>query len=358
MKSQRGSQSRRGIALIIVMVAIFVLSVLIGAFAYSMKVETKLAMNANQESDLIWLGRSGVEFARWVLVQQTAVPGEPYDALNQKWAGGTGTLAASNSPLAAVSLQNYQIGDGTVSIRITDNERKFNINQANEQILQRVLTAVGVDAGEIPAITASIIDWIDPDDVTHVNGAESDHYESLVPPYSAKNRPMDDLSELLLVRGVTLDMYWGSASSNHIVAAFQPVDRWGRPMEAPVYPMGFVDVFTPLSNGRINVNTASAQTLQIIPLVDESGAAQIVQQRAGPDGVDGTEDDLPFRSPGEAGMIVNQAVAQQCTQFGTVRSSVFEVVVEATLGNYRKTFHATLARTPPRDVQILSFRWE
>jgi len=39
--------SKRGIALIVVMIAVFVLSVLAGAFAYSMKVESKLAMNAN-----------------------------------------------------------------------------------------------------------------------------------------------------------------------------------------------------------------------------------------------------------------------------------------------------------------------
>ena len=44
-----------------VMIAIFVLSVLVGAFAYSMKVETKLAMNANQETESTWSdGRSGV----------------------------------------------------------------------------------------------------------------------------------------------------------------------------------------------------------------------------------------------------------------------------------------------------------
>lgn len=358
MKCAQPRQKPRGIALIIVMVAIFVLSVLIGGFAYSMKVETKLAMNANQESDLIWLGRSGVEFARWVLVQQTSVPGEPYDALNQKWAGGTGTLATSNSPLAGVSLENYQIGKGVVSIRIIDNERKFNINQVSDELLQRALTAVGIDAGEIPGISASIIDWIDADDVTRVNGTESDYYESLPTPYLAKNRPMDDLSELLLVRGVMLDMYWGSASTNHLAAAFQQVDRWGRPVASPVYPIGLVEVFTALSNGRINVNTASAQTLQIIPFVDESGAARIVQQRAGPDGVDGTEDDLPFRNPGEAGMLLNDAVAQQFSRYGTTRSSVFEVVVDAALGDYRRTFYATLARVPPRDVQVLSFRWE
>ncbi len=54
----------RGIALIIVMIAIFVLSVMAAIFATSMKVETKLAQNADHDQQLLWLGRSGVELAR------------------------------------------------------------------------------------------------------------------------------------------------------------------------------------------------------------------------------------------------------------------------------------------------------
>jgi len=42
-------KSQEAIALVVVMIAIFVLSILAGAFAYAMKVETKLAMNAQKE---------------------------------------------------------------------------------------------------------------------------------------------------------------------------------------------------------------------------------------------------------------------------------------------------------------------
>ena len=59
-----------GVALVIVMIAIFVLSMLVAALAYSMKVETKLAMTANNEAALTWLGRSGVELARYAVAQQ------------------------------------------------------------------------------------------------------------------------------------------------------------------------------------------------------------------------------------------------------------------------------------------------
>src|ERR1035437_581196 len=76
-------RSERGIALIIVMISIVVLTILAAGFAYSMKVETKLARNANSEAELEWLGRSGVEYARWVLANSLLDPTQPYDSLDQ-----------------------------------------------------------------------------------------------------------------------------------------------------------------------------------------------------------------------------------------------------------------------------------
>ena len=74
MKISRSNQ-HDGIALIIVMIAILVLSIMAAGFAYSMKVETKLAQNAENEEQLLWLGRSGVELARWVLASKQRLPG-------------------------------------------------------------------------------------------------------------------------------------------------------------------------------------------------------------------------------------------------------------------------------------------
>src|ERR1700751_5740426 len=94
------SISESGIALVIVMISIFVLTILAGGFAYSMKVETRLAHNANSETELEWLGRSGIEKARWILGEQLKIAQEPYDGLDQVWAGGAGGIGTSNSALA------------------------------------------------------------------------------------------------------------------------------------------------------------------------------------------------------------------------------------------------------------------
>ena len=56
-----------------------------------------------------------------------------------------------------------------------------------------------------------------------MGGAESDYYQSLDPPYYAKNGPIDELSELLLIKGIrdAPELYWGSDATNHISPILQ-----------------------------------------------------------------------------------------------------------------------------------------
>src|SRR6185295_15734557 len=200
-----------GIALIIVMISIFVLTILAAGFAYSMRVETKLAQHANNETELQILGRSGVAYARWVLALQGTCPMEPYDALNQPWATGSPSgLCATNGGLMDVR-QEVQLGHGSFTWKMTDLERKWNINAANEFLLQQALLLEGVDPSEMTPIINSILDWIDPDDNARIQGNETEYYQTQEPPYAAKNGPIDDLSELLLIRGITPELYWGAS---------------------------------------------------------------------------------------------------------------------------------------------------
>ncbi len=351
MKIRPGHNSG-GFALIIALIAILVLSALAVAFALSMRVETRLAFNANSETQLYWLGRSGVELARWVLAQENC----PYDSLNQVWAGGAGSDCETNGPLAGFSLSNYPAGGGTILVKIVDLERKANINTANSSEIQQALTLMGVDANDISVVSDSIQDWIGPAGPPRVAGAESDYYQGLEPPYCAKNAPIDDLSELLLVRGVTPEMYYGGSATNHPPAAFQHKLGLGTaPGEAPSYPFGLKDVFTPVSNGRININTADANVLQLLPGVDAAIADNIIKLRAGPDGVDGTEDDTPFQN---AGALVSAGAPGQAAGLVTTKSSTFEVHVTAQIGIQTREYVAIVFRNSPADIQVLSFYWK
>jgi hypothetical protein len=366
--------STRGIALIIVLIVIVVLGILAGGFAYSMKVETTLARHASFSSELDWLGRAGVEVAKWVLSQSSMGPNGQVDSLKQKWAGGPGE---TNDILASIDLKNYQIYTpegtlrGTLSIDIIDLDRKFNINAAANDplILQQALTLVGVDAGSFATIVGSIQDWCDRDEDPHMSGTETRDYEQENPPYRSKNGPIDDLSELLLIRGIKEDpgIYWGSGAGS--VYSRPSRSRLGSAFEQRTYAVGLKDLFTPLSSGKLNINTASATVLQIIPIIDENIAQSIIQRRAGPDGQEGTEDDMPFRSAAEIsfggfggaggpGVPGNPAAMGQFSQLFTVRSLVFEVHVTATAGSSKREYVAILRRDNPKNISTLNLYWK
>jgi general secretion pathway protein K len=345
-------------ALIIAMLAIFVLSVNAALLWYSMKVEMKLAQRSDSEPQLLWLGRSGVELARYVLAEEANIPGEPYDALNQIWAGGPGGAGETNSPLSGISLDNYQIGKGSVSIKIIDLERYVNINTASPQLIQQTLTLMGVDADDISVVSDSILDWIDTDDNPRLAGAENDYYQSLNPPYYCKDAPIDDISELLLIKGITPAMYNGGSDTNSQPAS-QKLGVENSPFQSASYPFGLKDVFTPYSDGKININTADANVLQMIPGVDEDTANAIIQTRAGPDGVEGTEDDTPFRNVSEVATAgVNPQIVQELGRVCDVRSTTFEIHVTAHYLDYSREYIAILYRNSPTDIRVVSFYWK
>lgn len=351
-------------ALIIVLLVVFALTVTAATFAYQMRVETRLATTTRSESELEWLGRSGVEYAKWILSLQQQVPGEQaYNGLNQFWAGGPGSLMTADNPFEGISLVNVPVGEGRFSVRIVDEERKFNINRANPQLLELALDVVGADAGDGSIIANSILDWIDRDDFPKIGGgAESDFYLGLDPPYLAKNGPVDDITELLKVKGVTPELFFGGSYS---VSGFRGGGS-GFASGAAIGAggSGLVGVFCALSTGQININTAPEPVLALALGGDRTSARQVIQLRAGPDGQEGTLDDEPARNPAELarllGPVGGGTGAGQLNAAWTTVSSHFLVQVSAEFGATRRRYLALIRRggQTPRDFQTLVFRRE
>ncbi|HVK58605.1 MAG TPA: helix-hairpin-helix domain-containing protein [Candidatus Kapabacteria bacterium] len=361
---------RRGIALIIVMIVIVMLAVLAGGFAYSMKVETRLARNSSFDADMENLGRSGVEYARWILAEQlreTNPEQRAYTGLNQKWADGP---ANTNEPLVHVDMNYNELPPGIFSMRITDMERKFNLSSIRDErfspVLQRALETLGAETIQTTEIVESYLDWVDPDDNKRMQGAESDFYETLNPaaPYVAKNGLMDDVSEFLLIRGMTPDLFFGAPRAA-LMPRFGAAPKTtslggGPPTTGTQSAVGLVDLFTTISSAgmAVNVNTASAEVLQLLPGMDEALARSIIDTRAGPDHEDGTYDDIPFLRQGELinvpGMVPE--VMSAMGRYLVVNSSIFTVVVEVKIGEFVKRYEALLQRRNAQDITILYFR--
>jgi general secretion pathway protein K len=346
--------SRSGFAVIIVLVAVAVLSILAGALAMFMKVENQLAQNGNDDEKLLWVGRAGVERACWILANEPSGP----TSLKQIWAGGAGEDAETNSPIMGISLDDFPVGDSSVSLKLIEQESKINVNGADSQLLHQILTTMGADAGVISIVSDSIQDWIDSDDATRPAGAESDYYQGLTPPYYAKNAPIDDLEELQLIKGITPHMFNGGPAPD-ANAPFQhhKLGFGNAPGQEPDYAFGLRDVLTPYSNGKINVNTADANVLTCIPGVDATAAQNIIGFRSS----EGDVNAAPGSSPGViqnlnqlTTLIPDPLGQQQIGRYCTVSGSTYEVHATAQVGTSQREFVAVAFRLG-NTVQIFSF---
>jgi hypothetical protein len=138
------------------------------------------------------------------------------------------TTGAVPEDLAAIPVvptngmpQRIPFGEYECSVRMTSEAAKIALNGIDPAFLTSIVENLvregnrtsGLDrreVAEVETIVNSIIDWQDRDDLrSGDDGAESDYYLGLTPPYRAKNAKIDSIEELLLVRGVTADLVYG-----------------------------------------------------------------------------------------------------------------------------------------------------
>jgi general secretion pathway protein K len=158
------------------------------------------------------------------------------------------------------------LGKGFIQYSIQDENGKININTASREILVKALAANGLSLGsDRDTIVDSILDWIDKDDEHRVNGAESEYYRGLSPSYSAKNGPVDSLEELLQVRGITPELFYGSEEYNPQESA----DAENAP--------GIERLFTIQRVSQFNPNTAERAVLEI--MYPENQVTEILEKK-------------------------------------------------------------------------------
>lgn len=343
------ARSSSAFAVLMVMVVVTVLSILAGALAIFLKVETQLTANSNDSEKLLWIGRGGVQRACWILANE---PGGP-TSLKQIWAGGPGDGPETNGPLAGISLKDFPVGDGFVDIEMTEMESKFNVNTADSELLRQILTTMGVDAGQISDVADSIQDWVDPDDATKPAGAESDVYQGMTPPYNAKNAPIDDIQELQLIRGITPEMFKGGEANPNAPFKKHRLGFGGGRGEAADYLFGLRDVLTPYSSGKVNVNTASSNVLACIPLMDGVSVQGILTFRESA-GDTMTGNGVINNLSQLQAVIPNPQALQQLQRYCGVAGSTYEAHITARAGNNTREFVAVIIRGP-RGATVVSF---
>lgn len=181
--------SQNGIALIVVLWMLVVLTVIALAFSQSVRTEVMLTTNHQNQAKALALAEAGIwRGAAMVLNRSIA------DSNGEKFnlAGSVYELESDKGDLL-VSLQSCS---GLVDL-----------NRAPPEIIKGVLAAVVSSPERVDEISDSLLDWRDEDDLKRLAGAERDDYESLGLSYGPSNGLMNSVSELARVNGVTPDIY-------------------------------------------------------------------------------------------------------------------------------------------------------
>ena len=235
-------QSKSGIALITV---ILILSILVAAaleLNRASRADVYDAANVSDSIRLYYIAKSGFYGAAAVLEKSRSEMGRN-DTLSDDWAH-----------VEILSAQSHAFfPNGQFLVRIEDEQGKIPlqrlwhdgaVDENVKGLLLRLLKLpeFKLDESKAEEIVDSIIDWIDADnDVTSPSGAESSYYQSLPRPYAAKNAPLDCIEELLMVKGITREIYMGTS-------------------EKP----GLVQFVTIYGTGAVNINTAPKLVLRAL----------------------------------------------------------------------------------------------
>ncbi len=361
----RESQRQRGMALLMVMVTIVFLGILAGQFATSMKVETRLGSNMMVDPELEWAGRSSIEWVR-LLLSDKCDPEFNYDSKVELWAGGPSEdidrIIDGLDGIDPMELKPPEL----VEWEVVDLERYFNINRADESILREALIVMGGQVADEDLIVNSIQDWMDPDDKERLSGAESDLYEGLEIPYYAKDGPIDDITELLLVNGVSSEMFWGPGGRTGRNPMMDQLINLGVETEDGLgYRVGFVDLFTALSDPAfqgVNANTASAEVLDMLPGIDELTAQDIVTTRmereaegyAGFKTVQEIVGTVPSLNAALVGNANPQSGMNMLGRMFTVKSTIFRATMTVEVGGHTARWVGIIRRLNQNQTEILS----
>lgn len=157
----------------------------------------------------------------------------------------------------ATVLPALPIEGGQMKGQIEDLQARFNINNLVQdgkpqklhiERFKRLLRNLELDE----TLSSVIVDWLDTNEETGFLGAEDNEYLNLTPAYRTANQAMEDVSELLLIKGVDFETY------------------------EKLLP--FVCVLK--SDTEINVNTASAEVLSsIVKDITLEDAKSLVEER-------------------------------------------------------------------------------
>ena len=317
---------QRGVALISVLLAVALCTILAAEMLSEQKLQVQRAQNLFQRQQAYWYALGSEQFVKGLLLK-TAKDDKGVFHLEQNW---------------AMDNMSFPVDDGVIEGKIQDLHACFNINSLyNEKLEQnkrdqhkaafvRYLNKLDLTADiSEEDLANNIVDWLDPDDYPiGAVGYDGDMYASLDFPYLAANSPMASESELRLVYGVSVELITQLKDKFCVIPDHQ----------------GFT----------LNVNTLTAEQSDLLAAVldiDEAKAEDIIAAR--PD--DGFTDVGDFWALKEVSGIKNIANIDK-TQF-VVESKFFKLITNAYYNDMRFDLTSVLQLEELKQVHVIARRF-
>ncbi|MDC0740238.1 general secretion pathway protein GspK [Polyangium mundeleinium] len=302
-KLRRRKRERRGVALLMVLGAITVLTVFLTELQQETTSELAAALADRDALKAEYLAKSAVNLSRLLIASEptirTSVPlplpfkqlpvWEFTDIALGPFNDETG-MATFGGMLGVDTTQGKGLGitGGSFTVKIVDEDSKINVNRAApipDIDLERLLVShmqgpqyapmfEGTDPdgqySTMQTICGALTDWADQDENLSTcyvgsqaqgsTGAEDNYYQTIGLEYRRKNAAYDSLEELRLIRGVGDDFWATFVEPNPDDPKSRTLTVWGQK--------------------AVNVNTANPQTLLAAACSVCSGGAGATQSNA------------------------------------------------------------------------------
>ena len=311
--------NNRGIALITVILIISVLVALAIELNRSSRAAIYDAANISDGVKLSYIAKSGFYGAAALLTNSD----NTYDTLRDNWAHAE-ILSAQSRTLFTDCSFTAIVEDEAGKIPLNKLVNGNEYNPAIKEMLIRLLCLpeFGLDEKKAHEIVDSLKDWIDVDSSATGSGAETSYYSSLYPPYEAKNAHLDCIEELLMVKGITQEIFNGTK-------------------EKP----GLARFVTTDSDGLVNINTASKMVLRALAAGITAEAVDKIDDYRREDGNDLSNTQW----------FIDMAGVTVKTELITVKSNYFKIISTGKMKNMEQGLSGVVKRSG-KTVQIIKWR--
>ncbi|HET7922783.1 MAG TPA: type II secretion system minor pseudopilin GspK [Gammaproteobacteria bacterium] len=273
MAVESGARNQRGVALLIALVILTLAATLAAAMIWDTGLDVRRTANLLQGDQAREYALGAEAWAQQILRRDFEAAA--HTAQTPQQPGAAAGTSVNLTQDWAMQLPPLPVEGGSVRGQLQDLQGLFNVNNlVNAQAtptaqsvaftqFQRLLTALDLE----PGIANAVLDWVNPGDQPHYpGGAKDETYTRLQPPYHTAERPMTSITELLLVAGVTPEVY--------------------RKLEPYVCALPVASLPQPAAGGAsstitVNVNTAPPLVLMsLAPNLDLGTATALAQNLA------------------------------------------------------------------------------